>query len=612
MYPDTLFNIIDQSALNTTTPATTVDNSARFLVVSSFDKGPEDFREVKGSDFVKLYGIPLFSKHGQNGIQAKRIIDAGGTLLVKRVCADDALLANIVICANVTTISEQKKDNNGNLIYIDAEGLETTEETDTPLMVERASVKWTASSIQNCDTFEKVQNKALELYDETAGVYPLFITTDIGRGISIKAIRLIPDYSTSRSIGQMYYNLKVYEGTEGIESTMCTFDPDIVYNGDAYGIDRSTCEQVSSVVTGYVFDAYVDKLSSVLGIDSAVLRTYDIVYGYDFKGYQIPNFEVDQEGIDLNASFGVELKSGSNGAFGDAPVNTPAWEEAIRAVFAGEVTDDIWDLNQYPLTVIADAALPISVKKAIANLVEWRKDCEYFRDFGIGLTTYNEILDMHDALVDNRSCYIADYSTSYTIKDPTTKKNIEVTMIYDMVECIINHYNINIAAPLAGIYNNFILRNAIKGTINFTPIITPAVNQKAIFEDLKINYAIFQNDQAVVQSCFTSQEANTELSYVNNIMAIQEVMRAIRLYCPRERYRLGSGTDLSAYADAVNNLLDNYRGKFYTLRFLYTQDRLRAAQKIFYASIEVSFSQWAQAEIFDVFVLNSGNFEEVV
>ena len=31
-----------------------------------------------------------------------------------------------------------------------------------------------------------------------------------------------------------------------------------------------------------------------------------------------------------------------------------------------------------------------------------------------------------------RNKFIADYATSYTIKDPNTFKNIEVTMLYDM------------------------------------------------------------------------------------------------------------------------------------------------------------------------------------
>ena len=611
MYPGTIFNIIDNSALNTAQEPVVVDNSPRFMVVSSFDKGPEDLREVRGDQFVKLYGIPSFAKHGQNGIQAKHIIDCGGTLLVKRVCADDATLANIVICANVTTIEEQKTDANGNPIYIDAEGAETTEVTEFPLMITKAGVKWTASSIEGATSFDTVKNAAEAMLDETNGVYPLFIYTDIGRGMSAKAARLIPDYSTSRTIGQMYYNLKIYEGTEDIESQMCTFNPDIVYNGEAYGIDRSTCQQVSSLVIGTVYDAYVAKLSDIIGMTEEVLSTYDTVYGYDFKGNPIPGFVLDQEGVDLNTAYGIELVSGTNGAFGDNPVGTTAWEQAIKAVFDGEVTDEVWDLDAHPLTAVVDANLPISVKNSIATFVQWRKDCEFLRDYGTGLTTYTDIIDMHTQLHNAAaSCYVADYMTSYTIKDPVTKKNIEVTMLYDFVECLINHYNAgNIAAPLAGIYNDFILRNAIKGTINFTPIITPAVNQKAIFEELRINYAIFQTEQAVVQSCFTTQDKDTELSYVNNIMLVEEIIRAIRIYCPRIRFQLGSGTDLSNYAEKVNNLLEQYKGRFYRLNFIYTQDKLKAAQKIFYGSLEVAFDQWSQAEIFDVFVLNSGNLE---
>jgi hypothetical protein len=606
--PTSTFNWYDNSALNTDSSIPEVENKALFFVVSSFDKGPEDLREVEGTDFDSLYGTVLFSKHGQNGIQAKHIIDAGGKLLVKRVVADDSMLANLILCARVTEEEVQKTNANGEPIYLDADGNETTEVTDKPVMIKTTVIKWESSSIANCSTFEDVENAALDLLDEAGGVYPLFVYTDNGRGISSKAIRLVPDYYTSKGMGFMLYNLNVYEGTTITEKQTVGFDPNVLYRNESYAIDLSTCEQIKSEVISSVYETFVARIAKDLGIDTSVIRNYDLVYGYDYKGNTISGLTVDTESVDLNSTYGLELAEGSNGAFGDAPVGTDAWTEAIRKVFAGEVTDEVWDVDTHKIAAVVDANLPDVVKDTISDFVNWREDCVFFRDLGIGLTTFGAIKSKEAAIEEKkRSKFVALYSTSYTIKDPNTYKNIEVTMLYDLAAILVSHFNSNAHAPLAGVYNGFILDSAIKGTVSFTPIITPSVNQKDAFEDMKVNYAIFNDDQCVVQSCYTSQTANTELSYINNVLAIQEVVRALRTMCPRQRYKLVTGNDLSDYATACQNVLENYTGHFNVLRFTYTEDKIKAAQKIFYASIEFAFNQWAQTEIFDVYALNSAN-----
>ena len=124
---------------------------------------------------------------------------------------------------------------------------------------------------------------------------------------------------------------------------------------------------------------------------------------------------------------------------------------------------------------------------------------------------------------------------------------------------------------------------------------------------MKLNYAIFVNGTCTVQSCYTSQDKQTELSWVNNVMAVQEVMRAIRTSCPQNRYRFVSSTDFSVYKEDIDVVLSNFRDHFNVLNFIYTEDKLLSAQKIFYASLEFAFGQWAQTEQFDMFILNSGN-----
>jgi hypothetical protein len=354
-----------------------------------------------------------------------------------------------------------------------------------------------------------------------------------------------------------------------------------------------------------IYALYLEDLSTNLGIATDELRKYDIVYGYTNRGAIIPGFTLDQESVDIDSDTGILLAEGSNGAFGDKPVGTTDWENAIAAVFNGTFSDEVYDVDQHKIAAVVDANYPMSVKKAIFDFVTFRKDCVYFRDYGIGNKTFIEIKAIKDSLVEQRNFFVADYATTYQIKDPVSKKNIEVTMCYDLAYDLVSHIADTAFTPIAGTSNGFILRNAIKGTINFTPINTPSFNQKEAMEDIRVNYAIFEDDNCVVQSCYSSQEPYTQLSYISNVVAIQEVMRAVRTACPRQRYTIASGNDLTVYATAVNSVLNEFISNFDILRFRYTGDALRASQKIFYASIEFAFLGWAQTEIFDIYAINN-------
>lgn len=577
MYPGTIFNWHDNSGIDTTTTSTVNDSAPLLMQVFSADKGPEDLIEVSGSDFDALFGTMSFARHGQSAIQAKRIIDAGGRLLAKRVVAKDSTLANVVLVAKVTSTDDG------------------------------VQVKWESQAISGCKTFKEVKSAAEKLLDDEAGIYPVFVYTDNGRGVSGKAVRLIPDYATSRSVNHTFYTLAVYEGTMITEQVTVTADPDVIYNNTAYRLDEYVNTQISGAVLEAAYQLYVEKLADELALDVDTVKAYDIVYGYTNKGAALDGFTLAEDSVDLDAENGVVFAEGTNGAFGNAPVGTEAWTAAIVEVFKNEEGDhdEVFDVDQHKIAAICDANYPDVVKSAIYDFVTFRKDCVFLRDYGTGLTTFAEINARYVDFTDERNFFVSDYATSYMIADPTTKKTIEVTMMYDMAALLVDHIENAPFAPLAGTANGFVLESAIKGTINFVPVNTPKANQKEAMDTIKVNYAIFEDNQCVVQSSYTSQDDYTQLSYTCNVMAIQRVLRAVRTACPRQRFSLATSTDLQVYATAVNNVLVNYINNFATINFKYTQDDLKASQKIFYASIEFGFLGWAQTEIFDVYAINN-------
>lgn len=649
MYPGTQFNWIDQSFIQ---PATIVvpDPTPTFLAVHSFDQGPEEFREIEGNDFYNLYGNPDFFAHGQNSIQLANIIDSGGRLFVKRVVAPDSTLANLVILAKVKPVQKelQRTDELGNLlywtddtkteittdktsykvmdlIYLDADGNETTEYTDTPVYA--ASISYEARSFDGLeagstgerfkDIYKRFKELALGLLDTSGeeSVYPLFIIADNGRGKSKKAIRITPDYNTSRGAGHMFYNFDVLEGTTRYETFLFTVNPEVIYADTSYRLSEDASEQTMSVVDENVFQLFVQNLSEISSVPVDDLYDADVIFGKTNKGADIGGIMVDSEGIDIQAVIGIELANGENGVFGDAPADPDnvdayaAWTQAIKSVYAGDFDDVIYDVDEHKISAVLDANYPKAIKEAIGELVMFREDCVFLRDIGTGKYTFSEIRyalnNLPPIYDESKRKFIANYVTSYEIKDPNTQKNIEVTMLYDMASLMTDHFRTNYNAPTAGTYNGFVLESAIKGTINFTPINTPKANMKQLMEDLHANYAVFEGDNCVVQTTYTSQDTLSQLSFLNNVIAIQEVMRAVRRACPAHRYSLATGSDLTSYAKHVQNVLDQFAGRFDVLEFEYTANALQAEQKIFYASIRFAFLNWAQTEIFDLYAINN-------
>ena len=681
MYTGTVFNWHDNSGFETGAAAVDTTNRPLFMVVNSFDKGPEKLVEVDATNFNALFGTMSYAKHGQGSIQAQRIIDAGGRLLVKRVCAADSALANSVLVATI----------DGNELSWSIEPIETVEVREGSLIVEREP-----------HTFEEVKKAALEFYDKANNTYPLFVITDIGRGISNKAVRIIPDYDTSRGLEKMIYRFNVYEGTTLLENANISFDPTYTFNGDYYGLDKNRMTQVTGEVIPEIYEEYLETVTKLvypaateLDKYKKIVSRFDLINAYTFKGENIYVYDADDkptsnialklkldesgniDGADLNVLYGNKFGfTGTYGKYTESPAKygnehdvydfingddadlikdaeptipeptDPTYDEVvaqvayrrwvldIASVFLGYDTDgsaidEVWDCDSHKIFAIADANYHKIIKDCIVNFVEFRKDCLFLRDSGIGFYDVKSAVDVYtnytlanylvkegsdydfngDELpyiaTNMRSKFVADYGTTYEVVDPISRKNIEVTMIYDMVSNLTTLYiDQGPFAPLAGTYNGFQLASAIPGTINFTPIVTPTSNQKQAIDDIKLNYAIFEEeDTCVVQSNYTSQNANTQLSYINNVLAIQEVARVVRAACPRNRFRLITGSDMSEYATAVSRVLQSYNSYFEVLEFQYTQDNLRSVQKIFYASINFSFNNWAQTEIFDLYAL---------
>ena len=624
MYAGTTVNWNELLASSTIT--TQNDSLPLFLCVFSSDKGTEKITDMVYDDFVAMYGTnPDFEKYGQPLLQAHRIAQAGGRILGKRLVADDAILGNLIIAARVTASSVQKKDEDGHLLYLDDKGNLTTTVTETPAMQDVASIKYETYSMENGKTFNEVVQYAKTL--RANDVYPLFIVCDNGRGVSVKNVRIQPDYASSRRLSYMYYRICSYEGTDLVEYQRFVLKPGI--NIDRNGAIRNltvTKDTLTQLDAQYYIEsgnALFEKLHEITGYELDDLYGFDLLFAQTLDRKPLPLISIDPTGVDINYIYGLPLQNGSNGNFGTAPfagaAATEAWSKKAVDFFSGVPNefydaDEIYDLDQHKIDFCVDANYPysatddtINVKSAIAKLADFREDFYYFRDLGLNINSIEAVSLMVSSRKWEQSPFVGDYESVYDIIDPYSAKQISVTMLYGLAPLLVGHFSSNMAAPIAGEFNGFVITEAVPGTLNIIPRVTPNVDQKQVLDDLRVNYVNYSSEgNLAIQSAYTSQDHEGPLSYVNNVLITQSVVKAIRRYCPKIRFMLmdKGAMDFSLYRSMIeDNVISNYRNYFKSISLVYTADDEMVAAKVFNASLYCYYRDFPQAEIFDVFAV---------
>lgn len=619
MKADVIVNWDDQSQINQPTVPTedTIDRPI-IMVACSADKGPEEWKKkLYGQDFFDYYGTPSFTKHGQALIQAANVINAGGYVTMKRIVATDSTLANIGVYAQVTNTKKQKTDSNGTPLYTDADtGKETTEPSgNTPIMENHVQIDYKLAAVSlNGNDVNTFANTFLADKQHTNEIgeddqYPLFIICDNGRGVSNKRFRIYQDTTTSKPLNYVTYFIDILENGETLETISFTMNPDIILKDRNMSIQNSiriNSKQVRCVFFEDEFDAFVENVSYLIGDTAGKFKYADVLFGTDLLGKAYPNITIGTD-VNLSTVYGIQLLNGSNGNFGNRPINSDEYATELKKAFDGSFSDEIYDLDNNRIDAIFDANYPATVKRAIEELVNFREDCVFFRDLGIGARSVEEIRlrDMDNT----HSRFCATYCNSYDIYDPYTKKQITVTVMYHLAQLFVRHFINGRIRPFCGQKYDIVVpsEDVIPGTLNFYPKHTPQLDQKVEMDDLRINYlSYYEGDILTMNSEYTSQEEYTQLSWINNVLGVQELIKAIRALCPKIRYTFLDGEDLSKYKkDVQNTVIDKYADRFQSCTIEYVSDALYDSNKVIYAVIKVKFRNFIQTEIFKIIALQS-------
>lgn len=609
MYPSTTFIIEDRSQIEDL-PINEQFSAPLFAQFFSSDKGPEEMGEYYGEDFQNTFGDPNFARHGQPLLQAQRLINNGAKVLAKRIVAPDSTLANLIVLAKVKTVSSQKTDTDGNPLYITAEGVETTEaEGNTAIINSKCHIEYELNTIEdNKNDIIDLKESALALADydgksaEDEKIYPICLVADNGRGVSSKKFKITSNGNGSRNKSYTSYIFSVIENSTVVESTLFTLNPDIstaTSNLSLSSVAQTYLKQVKVFSFDEVMTEFIAAVKEATGIED--IDNTDILFGKTKKGVALDTFEIVGD-VNLSSTVGLPLRSGSNGSFGNFPLKSEEYTNALVEAFNGTFTQDIYDVDNILLDGIIDANYPTDVKKAIEALVEFREDAFFFRDLGTSFFNADDILVEADLV--SKSRYIGIYGNSYDVIDEYSKKQITVTACYTLAKYLPKHFSDRRNSPVAGQLYGFIFDEIVEGTVNYLPKVIPGKNQKEELFAKHVNFISYLDKVATLESEYTTQEEHTGFSYINNTIAVQQVIKAIRVNCPKTRYSFMDQDDLVKYTEDVQVVLDKYASNFGSLTMNYAADPVYEQNLVYYALLYVRFKKFVQAEVFKIIAIN--------
>lgn len=625
-YPRTRFEIVDQTNIQEITQNAVSTPIPIAMAVYTSDKGPEEWRLIRGlNNFTSQVGPISFVKHGQPQLTVAEELRAGGAVFCKRLVDPEATLANTTVYAKVVKV----------------DGV--------------SYVYYYTKSIEGVKTFEEVcaaGDKAIADASEDSVDVPLFSVTPMGRGASNMSFRINPEYTTAKSVTCIRYSFEVYENQQLIESILFTMNPDIITDGVSQFMNpKIKANSVQVKVNAYEegFRKFIYALAEtavkvnendetekyrvrdLVNVDFINAKTND---GKSNIGGIITTAQSDDEN-DLwtknkpsditiknpSSGNGITLDNGTYGDLGSSPMTNfnSRYNALLLGVFGARTTDGpddkqgkditslfdqiIYDLDAYKIDFICDCGYSFEVKKAITNMIDFRGDMVFLADLGTE-KVYNikDIISLAASAPSSK--FIALYHNIFEVYDPYTSKQIKVTMPFLLAPKIINHISGGAGRPFAGMLYNITFPEIIDRSINFLPVEIPGENQKQKLIDANVNYISYYDGTPVMETMYTNSSNYSQLSYLHNIMAIQEIIKIIRTRCPRTRYTFMDGNDLERYINDASAIVNQYNTAFKSISIQYMADEKYEQNNIFYATIKVQFKNFVNEEYFKVIAIS--------
>lgn len=493
--------------------------------------------------------------------------------------------------------------------------------------------------------------------------YPLFTITTVDRETTNLSFKMSPIYNNENVL----YKFSLYENINGKDELVSganniavSLDPNLQINNIPYDIESRVNVNMSSIrVQMYPnnINEYVSIINRYFNPNNFTISAYnrdliglfnpDGASMYDITSSNIKVFSNEDtrnlyvnNGMSVNincpdvdpVSFSrddssyercVELALHALGTMkgtAGAPNSDADPDNYAEGYYTSIITNRtnfdtiIYDTDRYKIDFVCDAGYDIRIKNSIAYLAGYRQDFVFLCDLSnisktnvanaeiYNINAKSEIIEAASKIAESK--FVAIYHNTADVYDPYTKKQIKITLPYLLGPKMVNHINNGVGKPFAGILNNITFPEIIDGSVNFIPRVFHKIDQKADFVEKNINYITYYDSLPVMDTMYVNMPNYTQLSYLNNIMNVQTIIKELRTRCPKTRYTFMDGTDLQRYLDDTISIINNYNSFFKSISIKYMADAEYESQNIFYAVLTVQFRNFVQEEYFRIFAIS--------
>lgn len=558
MYPRDTYKIIDNTFKKST--ASSVNTGLVYLQPFISSKGEDgvlrDFDNYE--DFIAEFGTPRFSAHGQAYYQAAALLQSRNAIVKgMRLTATNAVYANIMVCLEIKKGSTQKTDAKGNLVYLDSNGEETLDASSGIMAtVATATVGLTLKKLKPSGNRISVKQQILAAFtsDESTGTYcvPLFLLKAKGKGGYGNGykFRLISTPKSDKFTNFRNYGLSLTYTESGVTTTVFNNRPITLCdnainknNGLSLNIEDVLNNKelpIEAIVHENMFNFAINILDDVLQRtlgESYDRQAVDLINFLDANGDLYEGITIDPTSVDLSLSTGIAFKNGSDGDFDETNTNREnAINKRLIEFYSGQIDNTILYSTEHQWRIALDANYPQEVKESMVKLVNERKDFVAILDLTI-LTKEAEVGSLVNSIMsyDNKLIYIN--TQNYSTFDPYTGKNIQVTANYLWAKLFPLHVaNFGYHVPFAGVNAPL---DAYINEGSLQPLIT---DKSFCYDDLRSNYIHKEAGKLVFGTNCTTQQKESELLYLNNVLVFLAIQEDIKELGSQFRWQF-SGTD---------------------------------------------------------------------
>lgn len=587
-----------------------------FISDKGDDTGIVDF--VNYEKFIENYGEPNMQLHGQaiyhvaSALKSKDAVVKG-----KRITAKNAVYSNVVLVLDVIKGETQKTDDNGKLVFLDENGVETTVETADRCMVPNATVGLGLKTIKPANDKITLKQQLETLYEEDeAGLYsiPLVMLKVNGKGKYGDGYRfkLRSDLKADKSSTFRNYNLDATYTERGVtKPVMATQLVSLYANAKNRTTGRSMNIEdimetgnypIKAIVSEVMYNRAINALSDIFANIYTEYRPeeIDLINFLDENGKVYKYITVDSSSVDVAKAEGVAFVNGSDGDFAETnPSRMNAISERLIEFYSGKIDSSILDPREHTFKLLLDAGHPIEVKRAMQGLYAKRQDFKLHLDLAI-LTTESEAQSaLKEMEFDTKGISINTQNFSHF--DEYTGKNQTFTSNYLFALLLPTHIAMNGSqTPFAGIdipLDQYIVKGSLR------PIFSEE-SKYTIYEELRANYIHKEAGKLVFGTNITTQLKESEMSYDNNVLVMQEMAEDLKALGSMFRWKFsGSDEDFRTLNKIADSKIDKYRDvKCKVATINVSRDPLNPNSKRVKCTLSVGFRQFILATDAEFFV----------